>query len=72
MILVAVAIVILPIVLSPDERVILVIGFGMTLLGVPLFFIFSWDRTRLRIFDIISGREINITLYIFCSNHAIM
>ena len=57
MILVSVAIVVLPIALSPDERVVLVIAFGVTLLGVPLFFIFSWDRARLRAFNVISGRE---------------
>ena len=57
MILVSVAIVVLPIALSPDERVVLVIAFDVTLLGVPLFFISPWDRARLRAFNIISGRE---------------
>ena len=44
MILVSVAIMVLPIALSPDERVVLGIAFDVTLLGVPLFFISSWDR----------------------------
>ena len=55
MVLVSVVLVILPLALSPDARVVVAIGFGALLLGVPVFFVFSWGRIRPKVFNKISG-----------------
>ena len=52
---VAVYLVVLPLALSPDQRVVIVIAFVALLLGIPVFFIFSWDRLRPKVFNKISG-----------------
>ena len=55
MLVVAIYLVVTPIAASPDERVIIAIGFGSILLAIPIFFFFVWDRLRPRVFDKISG-----------------
>ena len=57
MLVVAIYLVVTPIVASPDERVVIAIGFaiGSILLAIPIFFFFVWDRLRPRVFDKISG-----------------
>ena len=56
LLLVTAYLVILPMMLSADDRLVVLLAYGALLLGVPVYFLFSWDRLRPRILDAISGK----------------
>lgn len=55
MILVAVFLIAAPLVLVPNQRISTLIGLFLILLGIPVYYIFIWERYRPQIFNKISG-----------------
>ena len=69
MVVVSVLLVVLPLYQQPWPSL---AGFGMTLLGLPVYVFFVMEtpwRLRPRVFDRISGKGRYLTVYTACTHH---
>ena len=55
LVLVSILLVLLPVILVPEERVSSLVAFGVILLGLPVYFFIGWSRLRPRFLNRIGG-----------------
>lgn len=56
MVLVSIFLILVPIILVPDNRIISVMVIGIVLAGIPFYIILGWDRLRPKFIDKFSGQ----------------